>query len=428
MRVQRTWNTVVAQEGSEMPGRHRFRIHGSFWKKLGAESIKDLKEGAFSLILCNVGDYISGVFMTVFQPILKRAPILLALLPAADDSRGDVYSSYGSRLGTLLHLGSAKRLMREELTSLFTILFCISFWVGFSTFTVFLLIKRIAYPWEVLISTAITSALLSSIFMIPATTWLAFISYRKGWDPDNMVAPIATLFGDMVTIPTIIAAYEFTSRAPRLPLKAGVIIFFLISLGMIAWISYLHKKGGMERAFKVIRENIPVIMLSTSMSLMAGVILYANQGNIFSAPGILSVIPAFLEDGGAIACRFSARLSTSLHLGKIEARWIPKQRWVFEQFLINMIHASIIFTSLGFLGFLMASFQGAALAWRFKVILIVLIAGYILSAVVSFLTYFLAVLSYRFGIDPDNVLAPVLTSLADMIGSSSLSMILRIFI
>ncbi len=366
--------------------------------------------------------------MTIFQPILQRAPILLALLPAADDSRGDVYSSYGSRLGTLLHLGSAKKLMREEMSALFSILFSISFWVGFSTFLVFLLIKGIAYPWEILISTAITSALLSSIFMIPSTTWLAFISYRKGWDPDNMVAPIATLFGDMVTIPTIIAAYELTSRAPKLPLKAGVIAFFLLSIGMISWITYLHHKGAMERAFRVVKENIPVIMLSTSMSLMAGVILYANQGNIFSAPGILSVIPAFLEDGGAIACRFSARLSTSLHLGKVQASWIPKEKWVYEQFLVNMVHASIIFSSLGFLGFLMATFQGASLGWRFKVILIVLIAGYILSAVVSFITYFLAVLSYRFGIDPDNVLAPILTSLADMIGSSSLSMILRIFI
>ncbi len=401
------------------------------WRVDVSEEVrKDFKEGAFSLILCNLGDYISGFFLQVFSPIIRSAPVLIALLPAASDARGDVYSSYGSRLGTLLHLGLARKMIREELTALVTILISINFWVGALTATVAWIVSaEVGIEPTATIFTAMASAIFSAAFMIPATTWLAFTAFKKGLDPDNIVAPIATLFGDIITVPTIIASYGIAAKLP--PHLRAVMIAALLSLAAIMTVSvaikYKHR-GMYVRAWRIIKQNLPVIMLSTSFSMAAGIVLLVNIEAIIQGLGILAVIPAFLEDGGAIACRFSARLSTSLHLGKVRAEVVPKDRWVISQFIVNAIHAVMIFGALGVFGYAMALWGGAVPAWGFKVFATVLLAGLMLTAVISVLTYYAAVASFKAGIDPDNVLAPILTSLADIIGTSSLATVLLLMI
>lgn len=393
---------------------------------ISEEVKKDFKEGAFSLILCNLGDYISGFFLQVFSPIIQSAPILIALLPAASDARGDVYSSYGSRLGTLLHLGLAKKMIREELTALVTILISINFWVGALTALVAWAVSAEAgIEPTTTIFTAMASAVLSAAFMIPATTWLAFTAFKKGLDPDNLVAPIATLFGDMITVPTIIASYGIATKLP--PHLKVVMIASLLSLAVIMSASVVaryRRRGAHARAWRIIKQNLPVIMLATSFSMAAGVILLVNIEAIIQGLGVLAVIPAFLEDGGAIACRFSARLSTSLHLGKVRVEAVPRDRWVISQFIVNAIHAVMIFGALGVFGYAIALWGGATPAWGFKVFTTVLLAGLMLTAIISVLTYYAAIASFKVGIDPDNVLAPILTSLADIIGTSSLAAVL----
>ncbi len=385
---------------------------------------KDLKEGAASLMLCNLGDYISGYFLQIFQPIIMRAEILLALLPAASDARGDVYSSYGSRLGTLLHLGMAKRLIRAELMALSSILILINTWIGLLTFVVSVFFGKYHLEPYTTVFVAVSSAVISSILMIPSTTWLAFTSFKRGINPDNIVAPIATLFGDMVTVPTIVFAYLIATDVPR-PI---MILFTLILLIIPAYVFYRvttrEENDPLERTWNILVQNMPVIMVSTSMSMLAGVILMTNIGNIVKGIGILAVIPAFLEDGGAIACRFSSRLSTNLHLGSIGIKWIPTDSWTLKQFLLNLIHALMIFGSLSIFGFAVAVSRGASIAWGFKVIEIVMSAGLLLTLIISVLTYYSAMASFKLGVDPDNTLAPILTSLADIIGTSSLALML----
>ncbi|NPA98834.1 MAG: hypothetical protein GXO43_08185 [Crenarchaeota archaeon] len=149
-----------------------------------------------------------------------------------------------------------------------------------------------------------------------------------------------------------------------------------------------------------------------------------NINNIVKGIGILAVIPAFLEDGGAIACRFSSRLSTNLHLGSIKIKWLPTDSWTLKQVLLNMIHALIIFGSLSIFGFAVAVSRGASIAWGLKVMEIVMSAGMMLTVIITVLTYYAAMISFKAGIDPDNTLAPILTSLADIIGTSSLAFML----
>jgi len=86
-----------------------------------------------------------------------------------------------------------------------------------------------------------------------------------------------------------------------------------------------------------------------------------------------------------------------------------------------MFHALLIFTSLGVFGSLISLASGGGAGEAAVVFLVVLAAGLLLAVAVSLLTYYLAIASFMLGIDPDNTLAPVLTSIADILGTSSLA-------
>ncbi len=394
------------------------------WRKaiaISKEIKKDLLEGSFSLMLCNVGDYISGFYLQYFESVIAGTPLLLALLPAASDARGDIYSSYGSRLGTLLHLGLYDRYRVAELLALLTIVVLANFWVGILVFIVGLVFKGFGLPLSELVFISLLSAMISAAFMIPATTALAMVSFKKGLDPDNLVAPIATLFGDVVTIPTIILSYFVALRLSTFIKDILSIIMLCTGIVLLTLVSIHSKRSkAFRRCFKVVKENLLVIMLSTSFSALAGAVLLANLSPILEWKGIIAVVPAFLEDGGAIACRFSSRLTTMLHLGRVKPEPIPKDKWVYSQIGVNYVHALLVFTSLGGFGAAMALIARGTLMNALIVFSVVEVAGLVLTTIVSALAYFLAVASFKLGIDPDNVLAPVLTSVADALGTTVL--------
>ncbi len=389
--------------------------------RLSGESRKDLREGLGSLMLCNLGDYISGFFLAVvFEPIIRSNPFLLGLLPAASDARGDVYSSYGSRLGTLLHLGLYKRHRKSELYALFFLMVTVNIWIGFIVYILSSLVHGSDVSLLDIVFIALASAIAAAVFMVPAVTWLAVYSFHRGLDPDNLVSPIATLFGDMVTIPSIVLGYE---AAIRIPAPARI-LFIAASLSAAAGLfAYLMRRGGPDaaRAARIVKENLAVILLATSFSAAAGAILVDNTASLFKWPGLLVVVPAFLEDGGAIACRFSARLATRLHLGTMRPRCYPPTKWTVEQLLVNLVHAAVVFTSLGMMGAAVNIYKVAATALvTAKIFAAILLGGIFLAVVISIISYCMAIVSFRVGLDPDNVLAPLLTSIADILGVLSL--------
>ena len=389
---------------------------------LRGEAARDFREGLGALLLCSIGDYISGLFLDLFRGVISSAPIILALLPAASDARGDVYSSYGSRLGTLLHIGTAKRYMREELTAILVLIIGVNLWIGSLVSLIYWMTSRQFLGVVDVAFLALLSAFLGALFMLPATTVLAVYSFRRGLDPDNVVSPIATLFGDMVTIPSLVAAYYASVHLP-----GSVELGFTAASAAVAVLASLYAWRRMRRFRRIIRENFTVILASTFISSLAGAVILSNLSTVLSLPGILVVIPAFLEDGGALATRFSSKLATRLHLGLLEAR-IKTSEWILEQLIVNIALSLVAFSLLGVFGAAMSMRAGANAAWALRVFLTVLVSGFLLSLLATAAAYVAGVAAFRAGLDPDNVLAPLLTSFADILGISLLTLFTYVFL
>lgn len=172
-----------------------------------------------------------------------------------------------------------------------------------------------------------------------------------------------------------------------------------------------------DSARQVYRQTLPVILISLGAGLFAGTILGSDamRAGIERVPGILLLLPAFLATRGGVYGSLGARLSSALHQGLIRPR-VDHEDWRLR----NAVVAS--FTN----GMVVSVFIGVA-AFAVLVVLgrtgslatlvgVMLVAG-ALSAVVM-LTVLIGVLfwGYRRGMDPDNLIGPIVTTLGDVFG------------
>ena len=172
-----------------------------------------------------------------------------------------------------------------------------------------------------------------------------------------------------------------------------------------------------DTALDVYRGALPVILVSLVAGLFAGTVLGSEtmRQGIESVPGILVLLPAFLATRGGVYGSLGARLSSALHQGLVEPRFDlgdSRLRNAVVASFVNGMVVSVVIAVIAFLVLLVLGRTGNLL----ELVAIMAIAGF-LSAILM-LSVLVSVLfaGYRRGLDPDNLIGPVVTTLGDVFG------------
>ncbi len=387
--------------------------------RLKASLLSDFREELVSLVVCTLGDLVTGSILGWGNFIIAVFPALMVLIPGAAGMRGNVYSSLGSRIGTLLHLGVVEpkfkrqpRLM-ENVRASFTLVISINFYLGVLAG---LLARWIGLKASVvdLAAVAVLAAVLSMVFLMPAVFVVAFLTFRKGLDPDNFSAPMITLIGDLVTLPTLfLAAYLVLLTGSSLKLT-----FLAIAAALSCYLAFKAVRAKKE-SLKILKESTPVLLLCGFLEVFAGFILGSQVEELLAVAGVLTVLPAFLEDNGALASVLAAKLATRLHAGII----LPQSKpggFTLRMFLVNHAVAAVIFPVIAAMGYAV-SFILKLKAPSLPLLMFSLFtAGMLTVLLANIAAYYVSVLAYRKGMDPDNVSIPLLTSTIDLMGAGIL--------
>ncbi len=173
---------------------------------------------------------------------------------------------------------------------------------------------------------------------------------------------------------------------------------------------------------EVIEESLPVLSLAAAISILSGVFLGNNEELLKALPGILIIIPSFMAINGNISSVVSSRLSSALHMGLV------KPHFRRSELLMRNIHSMLIISVIAFavLGIAAATVNSMFSAGPVSFILfpvITLTAGLITVLILMFGSIFTSYIVYRHGIDPDNVVVPILTTVGDFVGISVLLLI-----
>ncbi|ELY50658.1 magnesium transporter [Natronorubrum bangense] len=173
---------------------------------------------------------------------------------------------------------------------------------------------------------------------------------------------------------------------------------------------------GYDSAADVYKQALPVILISLVAGLFAGTLLGTEtmREGIESVPGILLLLPAFLATRGGVYGSLGARLSSGLHQGLIDPHfeWNDRLRNAVVASFLNGMIVSIFIAVLAW-GVLLALGRNGSLL---ELVIILTVAA-LLSAF-AMLGVLLTVIfkGYRRGLDPDNVIGPVVTTVGDVFG------------
>jgi len=409
--VLRPWRAVAA----------RFRA------LLRSETV-GLRQGFVALLISSGGDLLAGLTLASITDTLNKLPGLVILIPAAIGMRGNIFGALGSRLGTAIHTGTFRLSRRLDTvvgqnlaaSTLLSLVMSVALAVLAKSVAIAFGQHSISVADFVVIS--VLGGILSSAVVMGITVAVAAQGVQRGWDIDNVAAPLVTAAGDVVTLPSLFLATYLV----RLPAVTAVVSMLCAVIGIVALVVGVRAKLGIVR--RVVRESMPVLILAGVLDVTAGVAIDKRLETIFrhGFPGLLVLVPPFLEDAGALGGILSSRLATKLHLGLIEPRRFPA-KLVAEDVLLTYVYAVPVFTLVAVSSFLVASVFGRGTPGATTMIGASLLAGLMATTFAVVVAYYGAIATYRLGLDPDNHGIPIVTSSLDLLGAFSLILAFVVF-
>ncbi len=364
-----------------------------------------------SLTLSLGGEYFYSLMLLATRDLLSGLPLVTSLIPVMASVRGGVYSSIGSRVSTLLHLGYelgglggdfARRLHR----SVYLVLLLLGVYVALLTG---LLHPDISLPQA--IYAALASLSLAHLAMFPLVLLMARVVFSRGLNPDNIMAPLITLLGDLWTVPTLLLVVLVLARWGWVP--AILLMAVLLSLNLAAAAIGLSKKGGPRVERQVVGQLGASMLVAIAMEVLAGLLLSLGFHRLASHPGLLASLPIMMQAGGAIASISGSRISTFLHLGSYPPRLLPTPMLVVE-YARGLVLAAYSYALAALVGWAGSRTMGLQVTLT-GLLPQVLAIGMAVALAAPLAAHVVGVLVFRRGWDPDNISIPLLTSLVDLL-------------
>ena len=378
-----------------------------------------IKEGLIALLICAVGDLIAGIILGKMTFFLETFPGLLVVIPGAIGMRGNIFGSFASRLSTSLHIGliSPQFEFSEDLNnnifSSFVLTLVLSIFLGVvaKIFCIILHSPSMDIIDFILICTI--AGLISNLIMLPITMFVSFKSFEHGWDPDNITSPIIAAFGDLFTLPAIIAS-TFILRLIDVDVLVKYIVLVAILIAVFVSFVYCYRLSDETRT--ILKQSTPILLLCSFLGGSAGGILNSSVETLLTNPSLLTLIPLFSGESGSLISILGARLSSGLHSGLVEPLRKPEGE-ALHNFAICFILAIIVFPFIGILAESSSLMFGTMGIGFDKIIPISTLSGIILVAIMVVVVYYISTVSYNHNLDPDNIVIPISTSVTDSISS-----------
>ncbi len=179
--------------------------------------IKLLSQTLPLLIICGIAEIFTGSLFHNMLSLLKENPGIIVLIPAMMSLRGNINTTFVSRLGSAYHLGLItkddmwNKEMRENIIATLFLGITISLIAGFFAFLTCLILGIQSASLKIFLIIALISGAISSILLLIITIGVIILAFRKGYDPDNITAPALATIGDFITISSIFFALWLVS-------------------------------------------------------------------------------------------------------------------------------------------------------------------------------------------------------------------------
>ncbi|KAF5423190.1 MAG: mgtE-like transporter [Candidatus Methanocomedens sp.] len=386
-----------------------------------------LKEGFSGLLLMSLMSLVAGIVLGKMTGILESLPGLILLITPAIGMRGNIFGAMGSRLGTALHTGMFSTslkpysILSQNIYASMINTVLISFALGFMAWGVAILLKIESIGMVEFVLISMIGGIISSFFVLIITVGVAVTGYNRGWDIDNMSAPIITAAGDMVTLPALFLAVILIGGN-----STGYHTILFILFGVLAAACLLLTiRSGFDIMRGIIYESVPMLLIAGFMSTLAGLIINSRLEGFLMLPALLVMVPLFLEDNNALGGILTSRLSSMLHTGMFDPGMFPGKQ-IIPNFLLIYIYSLVVFPLVGVSAYAASILMGIGSPGLGSMIFISTFAGLIAVTIVNLVGYYVAITAHKLRLDPDNHSIPMMSSIVDASGAMCLVAVLML--
>jgi mgtE-like transporter len=393
----------------------------------GALSGKKLKanlgQSLFSLSFDMLG-LLTGTLFVLYLPI-DQAPWVIALFPGILSVRGAVGGLFSGHLGTGLHLGTIKPVFTkntEEFGSLLRVIITLALVSGVSVgtgtwvFGVFLWNATIV-DFVPLLAVIISTMALSVVFVSPLTMLFSVFSFRRGLDPDVVVYPITSPVSDIINT----GCYVLSLSLFFLFGSVGRYLILFIDVLFIFWVIYILLRNiGEAKFIATIREFLLTLVFVTLIVNVTGSLLDKISGTRMRA-----VYPAIIATIGGVGSIIGSTATTKLALGLIKPSFSSLKEHINE--IGGAWLASIVM-------FLVYALLSVLISGVNTLNELVIFTGQLLTtnvlavAIMILVAFAVAISTFRRGLNPDNFVIPVESSLADTVTTAAVLLAMALIV
>jgi len=361
----------------------------------------------------DLGGLFAG-FMVAWQlGVFQLSPWAIALYPAIVSAKGVIGGLLSGRLGTALHLGTIypRFLMNTKsfyklIEALIVMTLATSATMSAISLVFGHLFWGITFADFPAILSVVVATMAIGLSLTLLTTKVAFISFKKGLDPDIVVYPIMSTTADIfITLCYIVVLNLFFFY------DLGKWVIAAIGLAHLLLVLYIFPRNKHEPEFiKTLKESLATMMFVAFIVNVTGTVLKGISDFVENRREIYTVYPALIDMVGDVGSVVGSTATTKLALGLLTPSFSSIRnhaRNVFSAWTASIIMFVILaIAALSIHG--MFSFSALS-----NLIPVLLIANVIAVAAIVILSYGVSILTFKHGLDPDNFVIPIESSFAD---------------
>lgn len=170
----------------------------------------------------------------------------------------------------------------------------------------------------------------------------------------------------------------------------------------------------MEYFSKIIKESLLTIISTTLIISVSGTVLASSEDAFIAVPLILLILPGFNDMIGDMITVFVARLNVHLVIGVIplQFKWHVQLKEEFLGLLYTLLASCGVVV---LISYVYAVIKDIPLVYPIEVIIIIFIASILIYLGLFFSMLILTIILLKRNKDPNNILVPFITTIADLV-------------
>jgi mgtE-like transporter len=371
----------------------------------------------------DLGGLIAGFVVAYQLGIFDRFPWAIAVFPAVLAAKGVISGLLSGRLGTALHLGTVHPRFFNNTRSFYNLIHAtvvitlvVSVVMSLISLVFGSLFWGVTPPDFPTIISVVIATMTLGLFLTVITTKLAFVTFKRGLDPDIIVYPIMSTIADIF----MTLCYVLVLNLYALFSLRGEAVIAVIILTDILIVLYILAKDFRAQEFRrSLKESMLTMLLVSVIVNVTGTVLKGISDIIKNRREIYTVYPALIDIIGDAGSVIGSTATTKLALGLLRPS-LSSIRHHIKNVLSAWAASIVMFLILAILSPLISgTFTPSVVS---NLVVILLIANIIALSGIVLLSFGVSILTFQRGLDPDNFVIPIESSFADSLMSIALLM------